>query len=168
MGDISIFDLTLNPSLIKVLKNDVIMVGLNISRSSFLETVVEPFRNFHDSSPWAHDFKIRYAFYGTDYYGAYMTDIIKDFPMIHSNHVTEHLRAHPELVAANVQKFREELQHVGSAPMLLAFGASVYNIIKRNLEGNKYSRLVKLTHYSHRISKDDYRDKVLNQIQASC
>jgi hypothetical protein len=60
-----------------------------------------------------------------------MTDIIKDFPMIHSNHVLAHLRAHPELVAGNVEKFREELQDVGcSAPTILALGASAYNIIK--------------------------------------
>src|SRR5690348_1240745 len=72
VGDMTIFDVDANPTLMRVLKKDVVMVGLNISRSSS-----EPFRNFHDSDPRANDFKIRYAFKGTGFYGAYMTDIIK-------------------------------------------------------------------------------------------
>jgi len=65
MGDMSIFDLDSNPALMDALRHDVIMVGLNISRS-----FCEPFRNFHDSNPRANDLKIRYAFQNTEYYGA--------------------------------------------------------------------------------------------------
>jgi hypothetical protein len=66
MGDMTIFDLDSNPALLEVLKTNFIMVGLNISRS-----FSEPFRNFHDASATANDFKIRYAFQNTQYSGAY-------------------------------------------------------------------------------------------------
>src|ERR1022692_1287728 len=69
MGDVSHFK---NERVLNLLKNDVVMVGLNISRR-----VSEPFLNFHDPNPRANDFKIRYAFKNSAYYGAYMTDIIK-------------------------------------------------------------------------------------------
>ena len=73
MGHLNVFDLEKNPSLLDTLKANVIMVGLNVSRSLI---PTESFRNFHDISPRANDFKIRYAFKGTEFYGAYMTDVI--------------------------------------------------------------------------------------------
>jgi hypothetical protein len=60
MGDVSHFK---NESVLSLLKNDVVMVGLNISRP-----VSEPFTNFHDPNPRANDFKIRYAFKDSPYY----------------------------------------------------------------------------------------------------
>jgi hypothetical protein len=60
VGDLSIFDVAVNPTILQTLKSSVIMVGLNISR-----TFDEPFRNFHDQNPNANDFKIRYAFTDT-------------------------------------------------------------------------------------------------------
>ena len=80
-------------SLLSVLKNNVVMVGLSISQS-----FSEPFRNFHDSNPSANDFKIRYAFQNTEYYGAYMTDIIKGLEMINSKDVLRHLETDPALI----------------------------------------------------------------------
>jgi hypothetical protein len=162
MGDMSIFDLDSNPALLNVLKNNVIMVALNISRS-----FSEPFRNFHDSNPRANDFKIRYAFQNTEYYGAYMTDIIKGFKMIDSTVVLEHLNVHPGLIEQNVEAFREELRDLNSnAPTILAFGGGAYKILSENLASGEYSRLIKLTHYSHQIGKDKYKAKVLSEISA--
>lgn len=72
MGDMSIFDLNENPQLLNILNPNVIMVGLNISK-----VIEKPLSNFHGAIGGA--FKIRYAFRDTPFYGAYMTDIIKDF-----------------------------------------------------------------------------------------
>lgn len=74
IGDLSIFDLERNFSILPILNPDVVLVGLNISRP--IET---PLANFHDSRPQSMDYKIRYAFKNSPYWGAYMTDIIKDF-----------------------------------------------------------------------------------------
>jgi hypothetical protein len=163
MGDMSIFDLDLNPGLLQLLKSDVIMVGLNIA--SFERLLSEPFRNFHDPNPRANDFKIRYAFRDTEYYGAYMTDIIKRVGMLKSNDLLTHLRANPDLIGQNIGIFREELRDLDcTAPAILAFGAGVYQIIRDNLRRDEYSRLIKLTHYSHYISKEKYRETVSDQI----
>ena len=88
MGDVSHFK---HESVLGLLKNNVVMVGLNISRP-----VSEPFVNFHDPSPRANDFKIRYAFKDSPYYGAYMTDIIKFLEEVDSKNVREYLKKRPE------------------------------------------------------------------------
>jgi hypothetical protein len=80
MGDVSHFK---NESVLSLLKNDVVMVGLNFARP--VSPVSEPFTNFHSPYPWANDFKIRYAFKDSPYYGAYMTDIIKSFVQVDEN-----------------------------------------------------------------------------------
>ncbi|MGA7058207.1 MAG: hypothetical protein WBY78_12280 [Terriglobales bacterium] len=105
MGDMNVFDLASNPALLHVLKTNVIMVGLNIASVPRLRP--EPFGNFHDPSPSANDFKIRYAFRDTEYYGAYMTDIIKRVGMLDSKDLLAHLKAHPALVEQNIENFRE-------------------------------------------------------------
>ncbi len=74
IGDISILDIQKNKDLLKQIKPHVILVGLNISRR-----IERPLANFHDPRPHGMDYKIRYALKNTPYYGAYMTDIIKDF-----------------------------------------------------------------------------------------
>jgi hypothetical protein len=165
MGDMSIFDLASNPALLHVLKTNMIMVGLNLA--SFSRLLPEPFRNFHDPNPIANDFKIRYAFRDTEYYGAYMTDIIKRVGMIDSKDLLKHLKAYPDLVEQNIESFREELRDLNcSAPTILAFGTDTYKIINQNMRSTEYTRLVKLTHYSHYISQEKYREMVLSQINS--
>lgn len=162
-GDMSVFDLDSNPGLLEKLKTNVVMVGLNISSLSRL--LPEPFRNFHDPSPKANDFKIRYAFRDTKYSGAYMTDIIKHVGMINSKDLLAHLKLHPELVQKNIDIFREELCDLKcTEPTIVSFGAGAYNIVKHNLTAGEYLTLIKVPHYSDYISKEDYKDKVLRQI----
>jgi len=166
MGDISIFDLDSNPRLLELLKTNIVMVGLNISSDSRL--LPEPFRNFHDPSPRANDFKIRYAFHDTEYYGAYMTDIIKHVGMINSKDLLTHVRAHPALIRENIEMFRDELRDLNcTGPAILAFGAGAYDILHNNLKRDEYSRLIKLTHYSHYVSKEKYKERVLEQIRST-
>ncbi len=164
IDDLSILDVATTPTTLQVLKNDVVMVGLNFSRSVSFDM---RFRNFHDSSPSANDFKIRFAFTNTEYYGAYMTDIIKNVPMVNSADLLKHLRAFPSLVRTNVEVFREELRDLGSQrPTILAFGSAAHALIAENISRHEYSSLVRLTHYSHRIGKEKYRETVLEQINS--
>ena len=81
VGDLTILDPDENADLLAQLKPEFILVGLNISRT----LGVEPLANFHDSKPYATDYKIRYALKGTIFWGAYMTDIIKDFDEVSLN-----------------------------------------------------------------------------------
>lgn len=163
MGHLNIFDLQKNPSLLDVLKNNVVMVGLNFSRP-LLPT--EPFKNFHDLNPSANDFKIRYAFRNTEFYGAYMTDIIKNLEMKIFHDVQSLLKNNPDLVRENISLFREELSALDAKePIIFAFGVDTYNLLNKHLRRDEYSKLVKLTHYSQQIGKEDYKKSVFGQIK---
>lgn len=155
IGDISIFNLNINPNILNQLNPNVVMVALNFSRK--IETAT--FVNFHDKRPRGQDFKIRYAFKNTKYYGAYMTDIIKDFEEKISEKVSSYLRNNPKFKLQNVSLFEKELIDLKSKdPLIIAFGNQTYEILDQAFQ-NKY-RIIKIPHYSKRISKENYRNEV--------
>lgn len=157
------FDAATNTSLLATLQPDVFMVGLNISRS-----FSEPFRNFHDPSPMAQDYKLRYAFAGTPFYGAYMTDIVKHVETVTSGELLGHLRANPEALTTSIGLFQEELQDLGAVrPTILAFGGAAHRLVAENVAVSSYDRLIRLTHYSHQVGMEAYRATVLAQIAAA-
>jgi hypothetical protein len=157
MGDVSHFK---HESVLRLLNNNVVMVGLNISRP-----VSDPFVNFHDANPKANDFKIRYAFKGSAYYGAYMTDIIKFLEEVDSKHVMKYLKERPEIIENNLRTFRDEMQDIrATAPVILAFGKDTHKLLSENLNKNEYRTLIKLTHYSHQIGKEAYKETVYKEI----
>jgi hypothetical protein len=97
-----------------------------------------------------------------------MTDIIKGLEMISSKDVLKHLKANPALIETNVNRFREELRDLKPRELtILAFGVSAYKIIRNELEQWEYSKLIRLTHYSHQINKEKYREKVSSQINCA-
>src|SRR5258708_3338451 len=160
MGDVSHFN---NEGVLSLLRNNVVMVGLNISRP-----VSEPFINFHDPNPRANDFKIRYAFKESSYYGAYMTDIIKFLEEVDSTNVLKYLRERPEIIEKNLETFREEMQDLKAvAPVILAFGEDAHKLLSENLNEKEYRKLIKLTHYSHQIRKEPYKQTLFIQIGSS-
>jgi len=158
IANMDVFDLIKNPSLLETLRTDVVMVALNFSRDVAFE---KPFMNFHDANPHGQDFKIRYAFEGTSFYGAYMTDIIKDFPALSSKDVLIYLKDNPDEVITQLNRFREEMDFIcAGTPTILAFGWQTFDILDRGLDKNEYSSLVQLTHYSHQIGKENYREDI--------
>jgi hypothetical protein len=164
ISDMSVLDVNLNSSVLDLVTTDVVMVALNFAREV---AFTRPFMNFHDANPHGQDYKIRYAFEGTEFYGAYMTDIIKDFPMLSSSDVLRHLKNNPSVVPYQIESFREELKFIGShKPILLAFGADTFKILQKNLRHEEYSALIQLTHYSHQISKENYRIDTLKRLES--
>ena len=159
-GELSVLDPERNPELLRILTPDVVMVALNLSRFSPV-----PLGNFHDPSPKSQDYKIRYAFAGTSYYGAYMTDLIKAVVMLKSSDLMRHLGANPTLISENVRRLVGEFDDLGCAsPTLIAFGTDAYRLAVRHVPSNRCSRIVGVTHYSHYISKEDYRERVLTEL----
>jgi len=155
IGNMDVLDLEKNSKVIELLNTNVVMVGLNFSRDVKFD---KPFMNFHDSNPSGNDFKIRFAFEDTAYYGAYMTDVIKNLPMVSSKDVLDYLKENPDEKKNQINDFREELRHIGSIrPTIIAFGKDVYDILRNSLETNEYKNLFQITHYSHQISKEKYR-----------
>jgi hypothetical protein len=162
VDDLSVFDVATNPETLRLLREDVVMVGLNISRS-----FTERFRNFHDPNPSANDFKIRYAFANTEFYGAYMTDIVKNVEEVSSAKFLKHLSSHPSLLKMNIDLLRDELRDLGSPrPTILTFGVAAHRLVAENIRSDEYSHLVRLTHYSHQVGKEQYRELVLGQINS--
>lgn len=152
VGDLSVFD---TPNIVESLTAEVIFVGLNISRGA----IKEPLANFHDKRTEATDFKIRYAFKNTPYWGGYMTDIIKDFDQKESGKVAKYLRINKKFEDENVEIFRQELADIGSKnPTLVAFGRDTYGILKKNFS-DQYE-IVKVPHYANYSSKETYRIEV--------
>lgn len=164
MGKLDVLDPDKNTSLLNVLQPNVIMIGLNVARP--VDTEQKPYVNFHDASPHANDFKIRYAFKDTPYYGAYMTDLIKNHVEVDSGTVAKSLKGNPILIQDGIDSFRRELRDLKAVrPTILSFGRQVHDMLSQYLNKTEYSHLVSLTHYSYRISKENYREKVQGKIE---
>ena len=155
IGDMSIFDLDKNPNLFELLNPNVIMVGLNCSRTIERKWFV----NFHDKRPPGQDYKIRYAFRDTEFYGAYMTDIIKGFEETESGKVSAYLKVNKEFELSNIRLFEKEIKDLKCVdPIIIAFGNKTYDLLKKHF-GETY-KIKKVMHYSQRISKENYRETV--------
>lgn len=162
MGNMDVLDPDLNPNLLNVLHTDVVMIGLNFSRDICFDV---PFRNFHDPSPCANDFKIRYAFQDTYYYGAYMTDLIKNTIVKSSKELLSYLQTDKSVIQDNIVKLQDEFRDIETKrPIILAFGRVTFELLEEYLPKDNYSTLIKLIHYSHYISKEDYKEQSLNVI----
>ena len=161
MGNLDVLDERTNPALLATLNPGVVMIGLNLSRFR----PVSPFSNFHDPSPVANDFKIRFAFRDTGFWGAYMTDAIKGDVKLVSRDLLNYLKVHPEVVSRSMESLRIELADLGHPrPIVLAFGGAAYSLLHQHLGPDDYSLLVRITHYSHYISKENYKEAVHQQI----
>jgi hypothetical protein len=128
IANLDILDERANPMFLETLNPAVVMVGLNLGHGG---GVGKPFRNFHSDNPAAHDFKIRHAFSGTDFWGAYMTDIIKGVVQPVSGKLVSWLKQNPHVVATNIDALRAELSDLGyPRPTILAFGGAAHELLQ--------------------------------------
>jgi len=152
MGDLSIFNIDTNSALLKQLNPHYILVGLNISKE-----IEEDFANFH--GPGGGAYKIRFALKGTPLWGAYMTDIIKDFEQKASGQVMRYLRTNKTFEKENVESFREEIYDLGvQDSTIVAFGKDAYTLLDRNFRND--FKIFTIPHYSTYMPKEKYRVKV--------
>lgn len=160
VGDMTCFDEDKRNELLPKLKPGIIMAALNFSCEVFDEL---PFRNFHDPRPHAQDYKIRHAFENTNYYGAYMTDVIKNLQNKNSGEVLRFVRNNTGVLEENMKIFRNEIAALanGNPPVIICFGIAAHTILSKTLGQTEYCRLVKVPHYSHHINADGYRREVL-------
>jgi hypothetical protein len=152
ISDLSIFD---QADILQSLNPEVVFVGLNISRDAIKTT----WGNFHDANPRGTDFKMRYALRGTEWWGGYMTDIIKNYDEVNSMKVSQYLKHNPSYEKENVNIFLKELETLGAKnPTVIAVGGATHEILTRNFA--RQFRIVKIPHYAHRMSKENYRTAV--------
>ena len=152
VGDLSIFE---GDGFLKQLSTEFVLVGLNIARAD----IEKPLANFHSTLSRAQDYKIRYAVKDTRLWGAYMTDVIKDFNEVDSGKLVTYLKKNKHFELDNIKVFRKEIQDLGAEkPILVALGDATYDILVRNIAEFK---VLKMKHYSHYMSKEKYREEVL-------
>lgn len=151
VGDLSIFE---GDGFLKQLNTEFVLVGLNIARAD----IEKPLANFHSTLSRAQDYKIRYAVKDTRLWGAYMTDVIKDFNEVDSGKLVTYLKKNKQFELDNIEVFRKEIQDLGAEhPILVALGDATYDILVRNIAEFK---VLKIKHYSHYMSKEKYRKEV--------
>ena len=152
ISDLNIFN---QADILQSLNPEVVFVGLNISR----DAIKSIWGNFHDANPRGTDFKMRYALRGTEWWGGYMTDIIKNYDEVNSMKVSQYLKHNPSYEKENVNIFLKELETLGAKnPTVIAVGGATHEILTRNFA--RQFRIVKIPHYAHRMSKENYRTAV--------
>ena len=155
IADLTVLDPARNPSLLEILRNDVVMLGRGFSGP----VPALPFTNFHDPNPRGQDYKIRYAFSDTRYYGAYMTNLIKGVIAPESGDLRELLKSDPSLVTKSIGLLLEEFQDLNCPrPLVIAFGSDTHKLADRHIPLDRRGLLVRVTSYGQYISKEDYRD----------
>lgn len=163
MGDLSLLDPDRNPDLLETLRNDIVMMGLNLSRSF----PSQPWGNFHDAAPHGQDYKLRFALAGTPYWGAYMTDFVKGVVMLKEYALMKYVAENERVIADSVGCLMEEFDDLKCAwPTVITFGHAAHMLAAKYLPISRYARLVRVTHYSQYISKEDYRVSVLAEVGA--
>ena len=149
ISDLSIFNQT---DILQSLNPEIVFVGLNISRDAIQST----WGNFHDANPRGMDFKMRHALQGTEWWGGYMTDIIKNYDEVDSMKVSQYLKHNPSYEKENINLFLNELATLEAKnPKIIAVGGATYEVLSRNL--SHQFRIEKVPHYAHRMSKEKYR-----------
>lgn len=162
MGDMSVFKES--PLLFETLHTDVVLVALN---SADRDIQPEPFSAFHDTSPHAMDYKMRYAFIETILWGSYLTDFFHGLRETDSSKVRRYLQDNPLYLEKSVERFKTELQFVNKSktkPVLIALGSQVKDLLDQYLS-NEY-KILSLPHYSYSVmTKELYREQVLELVE---
>lgn len=158
MGDLSCFSPEKLEETLPILHTDYVLVGLNISTID----ITIPLSNFHGEN--GEVYKARYALEGTPLWGAYMTDIIKNFKEPDSTKILRALKADPSVERMHVNSFKEELAAIGAEKAtLVAFGGGVSDILTRHFQGQY--RLIRIPHYASRCNKETYKTNVIDCIK---
>ena len=160
LPDMSVFED--ESTLLKQLNARYVFVGLNASEVESGNNVA--WSCFHSRSPYQNDFKLRFALMGTEYWGAYITDIIKKFPKTDSGDVKKEIRKNPKLLENNIKVFIDEIALIGEAPILVAIGDQTYEYLQELKKYGCNNTILKIPHYAKRISKENYRKQVIENL----
>ena len=168
MGDLSIFDD--EDTLLDIVHTDIVFVALNAADRDVAD---RPFSMFHDTSPRANDYKMRYAFKDTVLWGSYITDLFHNLRETDSNKVSRHLAVNPDFLKTQLDRFKQELADIAEPgypkPILVALGGTVKGLLDIHLRPAGYN-VLSIDHYSltgtktRSNNKEEYRFKALELI----
>jgi len=158
--DMSIFE---DENITNELNDEFVFVALNGAGNHGVQED-KVWKNFHSSYPYQNDYKLRYALMNTDFWGSYITDIIKECHESNSKKVVSYFRDHPDEIERHIHLFKEELNYLSDEnPILIALGNDSFNILNDNLS-SEY-KIYKIMHYFARINKEDYKKEVWKELK---
>ncbi|MCL0055471.1 hypothetical protein M1N56_06340 [Dehalococcoidia bacterium] len=149
IANLDVLDIEKDEKLLTKLNPQIVLLGLNISG----DLDERRFSNFHVAGAQGsrHLRKLRYALYGSVLWGAYMTDIIKEYPQSNSGKVKVDLDTCPEILENNFSKFHKEIESLGvENPTIVAFGGTTYGYLKKYIRRYPESKCktMQIVHYS--------------------
>lgn len=159
-GDMSVFED--ESKLFEQLNTRYVFVGLNASEVENKNNVA--WSCFHSTSSYQNDFKLRFALMETEYWGAYITDIIKNFPKTDSGDVKKEIKKNPSLLENNIKVFMDEISLIGENPILVAIGDQSYKYLQELKKLGYNNTILKIPHYAKPISKENYRKEVIEKL----
>lgn len=151
-SNIGITDFFNDADLLSLLNSEYMFVGLNASRQ-----VTGPWSNFHSDHKNQNDFKLRFAFQETRFWGSYLTDIFKGDGTIETNSSKFLDSITDEMIIKAIGDLRKEIAILEN-PKVIAFGNDAFKILSKNIDGIE---IIKIRHYSDYISKENYRREIL-------
>ena len=161
MNDVSFFE---DDQILTKLNPNIVLVALNFSIDVKFE---KKFQNFHGGGRGGGDYLIRLMLKDTSFWGAYMTDIIKDLPMKKSERAMEIWENDPALRSRSIESFEQELKDIGAVdPYIVCLGTDVYNILKKHLPSNYTIAEPYPYHYSAwHIKKEKHIERIQEVIE---
>ena len=127
------------------------------------EILVEKWSNLHDVRGVSQDYKIPYMIKNTKYEGCYMTDLFKGIHMTQSDKFNIAIKK-PEnkaIYEASIKSFQYEYNLI-KPKAIICFGRDVEKYLKKmikekQLEIDKDVEIIRLTHYAHYMSINDFK-----------
>jgi hypothetical protein len=145
IGDWSVLT---DENILSKAKPSYVFVGLNAAEHD-QKTNLVPWCNFHSKDSKQKDYKLRCALQSTNYWGAYMTDIIKGYRCTKSEEVMKFVKNNPQKYNEHLDNFRKEMRLLAGEdrPILIAMGGDAYKLL-RPLK--KEFVIKKIPHYAAR------------------
>lgn len=156
--------------LIKKIKTSCVFVALNASGKPDDGKTNVPWSNFHSGK---NDYVLRYALWD-DYYGSYITDIIKykdvkkeiRYKETNSSAVRKDIEENPAILRDNIQILNDEIAILKDVEIIIALGRDAYDFLIKAQEDDpllktmlKTMKIVWVCHYSYRYVKWYYKNK---------
>ena len=155
-----------DPNDVDILPNDLtpkksryMFVGLNASQAED-ERI---WGNFHCRHRGGKDANLRDALTGTEYEGAYLTDILKYANQPLAYKVRKYFKKYPEELQAHFDKFFREIDLLGDVEIIFVFGKdALYYVLQceDKIRAKGVQHIIPLIHYSapKMYKKGAYRD----------
>ena len=169
IGNITMFK---RDDIHKKLNDKYVFVALNPAERPADEKPTK-FKNFHSDYPYQKDYKLCYALQRTPFWGSYITDLFKSFPLTDSTRLKAELNRRPNDVEKDIESLKDEIsilagdEDKGRKVLLIAVGRATERYLRKLFKGED-RKIVYIPHYSYwgygYTPKEAYKARVLEAL----